>query len=71
MSDQITYGEMVRIRTKTGESVSVPVMMGRKRVGHIRSMEHGFAYYPKGASKMSGVPFETVHQVKKSIENDQ
>ena len=66
--DKITYGIEITIKTKTGANTSIPVMLGRKRVGHIRSMELGFAYYPKGASRFSGCAFDTIEKVKQSIE---
>jgi hypothetical protein len=58
--NEITYK-----KTKDGEAV----LLSKKRVGMIKPVSGGYAYFPKG-SKTSGQVFSHVSQVKHSLELD-
>jgi hypothetical protein len=55
------------ITYKEGIDVFVIVYLDKKRVGSIRKVERGWAYFPKG-SKERGEILPTINAVKKSIE---
>jgi hypothetical protein len=65
--DRVSYK---KVKMASGSSAyTLAVYLGNRRIGMIRAVKDGYAYFPKGHDD-GGETFPTIQQVKRSLEEE-
>jgi hypothetical protein len=66
--NQFTYRESTAKPTRQAEFKVCSVLLDSRLIGHICRNARGYVYVPKGGSKFRGETFQTINEVKRSVE---